>query len=141
MSELSCRVRDAPGFPEEQVPAQFNRAPRAIERIMLAPLDNIKDGSVSISDDTMPQELLQLNFILAERATLKMIKRLAETLDLALKKAQMPINRVAWGGLNSLEGFQPSNNGNLRDAGPMASIFVPPIRVLGDYSKISQFGM
>ena len=81
---------------------------------MLSPLDDHVDGSVATSDDTTPQELLQLNFSLAERASTKMIEKLAKTIDLALKKAQLPITRVAWGRLDSLGGPQPYHHGDLR---------------------------
>ena len=71
---------------------------------MLSPLDGSRDGPATPSDTTMPQELLQLNFSLAEPASIKMIEELAKTIDKALIKAQLPINRVAWGGLNSVGG-------------------------------------
>lgn len=104
VSELSCKIREAPGFPSAQIPALFNRAPYAIERIVLSPLEGSMDGPATPSDTTMTQELLQLNFSLAEPASFKMIEELAKTIDNALTKAQLPIDRVAWGGLNSAAG-------------------------------------
>lgn len=114
VSELSCKIREAPGFPADQVPALFIRAPCAMERIMLSPLDDSRNGPAAPSDDTMPQELLQLNFSLAEPASVKVIEELAKTIDKALIKAQLPINRVAWGGLSSVGGPNPHLYSNLR---------------------------
>lgn len=114
VSELACKIREAPGFPSDQVPAFFIRAPCAIERIMLSPLDDIRDDPAAASEEFMSQELLQLNFGLAERASIKMIEKLAKTIDLALSKAQLPVNWVAWGGLNSLGGPRPYLHSDLR---------------------------
>lgn len=114
VSELCCKIREAPNFPSAQVPALFNRAPCAIERIMLSPLDDIRDGPSAPADTIIPQELLQLNFSLAERASSKIIEELAKTIDKALIKAQLPINRVAWGGLDSVGSSQPYTHGDLR---------------------------
>lgn len=111
VSELSRKIRGAPGFPKNQEPVQFDRAYHAIERIVLAPLDDIKDGPAT--SDTKPHGLLHLNFILAEAPSQKMIKKLAKALDLALKKEQLPIDRIAWGGLSSWEASQPSSASRL----------------------------
>lgn len=81
---------------------------------MLSPLDDNKDGPSAPADAIMPQELLQLNFSLAERASIKTIEELAKTIDKALIKAQLPINRVAWGGLDSAESPRPYTHGDLR---------------------------
>lgn len=114
VSELSCTIREAPDFPSDQVPALFIRAPCAIERIMLSPLDDSRDGPAAPTDDNIPQELLQLNFSLAEHASIKVIEELAKTRDKALIKAQLPINRVAWGGLSSVGGPNSHQYDDLR---------------------------
>lgn len=113
VSELSRKIREAPDFPQDQVPVQFDRAPHAIERIVLAPLMDNKDGPAATLDNRTPQGLLHLNFIFAEPPSDKIIEKLAQALDRALKKEKMPINRIAWGGLSSWEGSQSSENGHL----------------------------
>lgn len=114
MSELSCKIREAPGFPFDQVPALFNRAPCAIERIMLSPLEDTKDTPAAPSETTVPQELLQLNFSFAKHPSSEVIEELAKAIDKALIKAQLPVNRVAWGGLSSVGGSHPYLHGDLR---------------------------
>ena len=81
---------------------------------MLSPLDDIRDGPSGPADTIINQELLQLNFSLAERASIKIIEELAKTIDKALIKAQLPINRVAWGGLDSVGSYRPYIRGDLR---------------------------
>ena len=41
VSELSCKIREAPHFPDDQIPVQIERGPGSIERIMLAPLAKV----------------------------------------------------------------------------------------------------
>lgn len=116
MSELSRKIREAPGFPSDQKPVHFDRAAHGIERIVLTPLAVVGDNNDAPSpgcDDTTPQGLLQLNFIFAELPTLKMITNFATTLNRAMKKGQMPVNRIAWGGLSTWGGSELSANRNL----------------------------
>ena len=113
MSELSNKIRDAPNFPPNQVPVQFDRAFHAIERIILAPLGDTKDDHGAAHDDSTPQGILHLNFVFAESPSDKMIKELARALDRALKIQEMPITRIAMGGFTSWDDSQASENGRL----------------------------
>jgi hypothetical protein len=116
VSELTRKIREAPGFPSDQKPVHFDRAAHGIERILLTPLAVVGDNNDApspVSNDTTPQGLLQLNFIFAELPSRKMIEKFATTLNRAMKKEQMPINRIAWGGLSSWGGSELSVNGNL----------------------------
>lgn len=110
MSELSRKIREAPGFPPDQVPVQFDRAVEALERIVLSPLKNTDDSPVATSDDTTPQGILHLNLLFATVPGEKTIRTLAKLLDHALKKGKFPITRIAWGGLSPWETDQPCND-------------------------------
>ncbi len=119
MSELSSKIRDAPAFPRDQVPVQFDRAPHSIERIVLTPLSGTSDaptndgqnGVATTFDDTTFQGLLHLNFIFTEPPTKKIIEKLAKSLNRAMKVEKMPVSRIAWGGLSSWEDPQVTANG------------------------------
>ena len=111
ISELSCKIRDAPNFPKDQVPVQLDRGPHAIQRIMLAPLPETSDRVDSTSRDSNiigPQGLLNLNFIFDQLPTKDMIKQFGDALNRFMWQTGMPVNRIIWGGLTSWEGIQPS---------------------------------
>lgn len=112
VSQLAYKIRQAPGFPRDQLPALLIRTPGSIERITLSPLDDIRNEPLASSGDTISQQLLQLRFSLAERASIKMVEKLAKTIDRAFSNAQLPINWVAWQGLSSVGSAEPEFNGN-----------------------------
>ncbi|KAL8821019.1 MAG: hypothetical protein Q9191_007398 [Dirinaria sp. TL-2023a] len=115
VSELTCKIREAPGFPKEQVPVQLDRCSRSLERIILAPLLESSDQGDSTFVDSHvsgPQGLLNLNFIFKEVPTMDLIKDFGWSLNRFVWKSGMPVSRIAWGGLTSWEGVQPSSGAN-----------------------------
>ncbi|KAL8950187.1 MAG: hypothetical protein Q9222_003765 [Ikaeria aurantiellina] len=111
VSELSCKIRNAPGFPRDQVPVQLDRGVHAIQRIMLAPLPEPSNDAESHTPEppsTEAQGLLNLNFFLDEPPTQKTVKKFAQALSRFMWQEKMPVNRIVWGGLTSWGGTQPS---------------------------------
>ena len=113
VSELSCKIREAPNFPKDQVPVQFDRGCRSIQRIMLAPLPESSDRGESISRDG-GQGLLNLNLIFDEVPTASAIKQFGRALTHHVYTSEMPVNRIVWGGLTSWEGVQLSAGAHVR---------------------------
>ena len=115
VSGLSRKIREAPNFPQVQVPVQLDRGPGSIERIMLAPLPEPIDGTESASNEievTEPQGLLNLNFIFDKPPTKDVITNFGENLNKFIIREKMPVNRIVWGGLTSWEGSEPSPGAN-----------------------------
>lgn len=115
LSELSCMVRQAPDFPKDQVPVQFDRDNRSIERIVLAPLDTTSDtkNSVPKSSDDRPQGLLSLNFIFEKPPSIETVKKFGKGLNRVMYNQKMPVDRIVWGGLRSWGGSEPFSKTHL----------------------------
>ncbi|KAL8710279.1 MAG: hypothetical protein Q9220_005049 [cf. Caloplaca sp. 1 TL-2023] len=111
VSELSCKIRNAPGFPRDQVPVQLDRGVHAIQRIMLAPLPEPSNDAEQHTPEPPSREaqgLLNLNFFLDEPPTKPTIKKFAQALSRFMWQEKMPVNNIVWGGLTSWDGTQPS---------------------------------
>ena len=111
VSQLSSRIREAPNFPNDQVPVQLDRGDGSIERIMLAPLPERVDttGDARVKSDTPNQQgLLHLNFIFDEPPTKANITNFRNNLNRFMWREKMPVNRIVWGGLTSWGGVQQS---------------------------------
>lgn len=108
VAQLSRKIREAPNFPKGQVPVQLDRCSNAIERIVLAPLaetDDKTEGTPNGSNDTNEnQGHLTLNFVFDEALSKSTVRKFAESLDLAMRKYEIPVKRIGWGG------FQPPRN-------------------------------
>ncbi|MCJ1423610.1 hypothetical protein MMC29_001494 [Sticta canariensis] len=111
LSELSCKIREAPNFPRGQVPVQFDRCPHTLERIIIAPLletENDEGSMFESIDDTVPQGLLNLNFFFERPPRQETIKHFAEAMNRLVYEQKLPVTRIVWGGLCSWGGVQPS---------------------------------
>ena len=111
ISKLSCKVRDAPNFPKDQVFVQIDRGSHSLQRIMLAPLPGTSDqadSTLRASSCIGPQGLLNLNLIFDESPSKKDISQFGEVLNRFMWQTGMPVNRIIWSGLTSWGGVQPS---------------------------------
>lgn len=108
VAQLSRKIRLAPYFPPDQVPVQLDRCFNAIERIVLAPLakpdENTKAPLNDSNDTTDNQGHLTLNFVFDKSPSKSMIGDFAKALDSAMRRHQIPVKRIGWGG------FQPPRN-------------------------------
>ncbi|MCJ1423613.1 Phosphatidylinositol-4-phosphate 5-kinase [Sticta canariensis] len=108
VAQLSRKIREAPNFPKDQYPVQLDRSYNAIERIVLAPLaetDGKTEATPNDSNDTNDnQGHLTLKFVFDKVPSTQTIKTFAKSLDLAIRKNEIPIKRIGWGG------FQPPRN-------------------------------
>lgn len=114
VAQLSRKIREAPHFPEEQVPVQLDRCYNTIERIVLAPLvkadENTEATPNSPNDTHDDQGRVTLNFVFDKPPSRTTIKEFAKALDLAMRKHEIPVKRIGWGG------FQPPRNAYLTAA-------------------------
>lgn len=111
VSELSSKIREAPNFPIDQVPVQFDRGVRSLQRIMLAPLPEISDQADSTLEGSSavgPQGLLNLHMVFNVPPTKKEIRQFGEAMNRFMCQNGMPVDRIIWGGLTSWSGSQPS---------------------------------
>lgn len=108
VSELSEKIREAPGFPEDQVPVTVGRDPGSIERIMLAPLPRTSVRKEDTPLEPGSQGLLNLNFIFDEPPRRDVIRQFGESLNRFMWTSKMPVSRVVWGGLTCWGGSHPS---------------------------------
>lgn len=114
LSELCCKIREAPDFPRDQIPAQYDRGGQTFERIIIAPLPEIGNDEKNASegiDDSDPQGLLHLNFFFEEPPSKDIIDNMAEGMNRLVYEQGLPVNRIVWGGLVSWGGSQPSRAG------------------------------
>ena len=114
LSELCCKIREAPDFPPDQIPAQYDRGGQTFERIIIAPLPEIGNDEKNASegiDDSDPQGLLHLNFFFEEPPSKDIIDNMANGMNRLVYEQGLPVNRIVWGGLVSWGGSQPSRAG------------------------------
>lgn len=108
VAQLSRQIRLAPDFPRDQVPVQLDRCSNAIERIVLAPLAETNGNTKALlndSNDTIDnQGHLTLNFVFDKSPSKSLIGDFAKALDSAMRRHQIPVKRIGWGG------FQPPRN-------------------------------
>lgn len=111
LSELSCKIRDAPYFPRDQVPVQFDRGVHTLEQIIVAPLPETGNDESESIDESVPQGLLHLNFFFEKPPSKSTIDSFAQGMNRLVYEQGLPINRIVWGGLISWGGVQPSQAG------------------------------
>lgn len=106
-----CKIREAPNFPADQVPVHLDRGAHTVERIILAPLPETGNHESSATEkiiDAPPQGLLHLNFIFEKPPSQATIEKFAYAMNRLVKEQELPVNQIAWGGLVSWGGTQPS---------------------------------
>lgn len=118
LSELSCKIREAPDFPPDQIPVQFDRGAHTLEQIIIAPLPETgnetgddESSALKGSDDAVPQGLLHLNFFFEKPPSKDTIDKFAQGMNRLVYEQELPVNRIVWGGLVSWGGAQPSRAG------------------------------
>ncbi|MCJ1265850.1 Phosphatidylinositol-4-phosphate 5-kinase [Lobaria immixta] len=114
LSELCCKIREAPDFPPDQIPVQYDRGVHTFERIIIAPLPEIGNDEKNAPegiDDSDPQGLLHLNFFFEEPPSKDIIDNMAKGMNRLVYEQGLPVNRIVWGGLVSWGGAQPSRAG------------------------------
>lgn len=100
VAQLSRKIREAPKFPHDQVPVQLDRCSSAIERIVLAPLAKTEE-TVNSNETSDNQGHLTLNFVFDKIPSKKTIGKFATALDMAMRKYEIPVRRIGWGGFQS----------------------------------------
>lgn len=102
VAQLSRKIREAPNFPKDQVPVQLDRCYRTIERMVLAPLAKTDENTEATSNDPKSTEdnqgHLSLNFVLDKAPSTSIVVTLAKALHHAMRKHELPVKRIAWGG-------------------------------------------
>ena len=110
VSDLSRKITDAPGFPEDQFPILRERSEPSLERIMLAPLHHNVENGDDARIPSKPQNeaptrgILSLNFVFKHPPSKEEVKKFAENLKRFWLNHDLPLDRIVWGGLSRWEG-------------------------------------
>lgn len=100
-SQLTRKIRECPDFPGRQVPSLIERNAASVERIVLAPLSELREKGGEESDNVSKnRELLDLKFILDKCPTEGEIIELAKGVNMMIQTKDFVVHRVIWGGLN-----------------------------------------
>ena len=104
-SELTNKIKDAPGFPKRQVPMLCERNAAQVERIILAPMsedgttpEEPKDKNTSV---TATRELLHLKFVLERYPEKEEVAQLAKRVNRMLQSQDHLVRRVVWAGIHT----------------------------------------
>lgn len=120
------KIREAPNFPADQVPVHLDRGAQTVERIIIAPLLETGNHESTVIEKSIddaprvglhaarkglhapPKGLLHLNFIFEKPPSQATIEKFAHAMNRLVKEQELPVDQIAWGGLVSWRGTQPS---------------------------------